>query len=299
MEPTTVPSYALYGTDAISDPLIDSAGFLHIETLAISSRPFAGRIKAHRHRDLFQILLLQKGEAQVEVDGTLLHLTQPTVITLPPGYVHSFEFYKGTDGFILTLALPLMAQTNSDSRFSFMAMDPQVIPLSQQSRATHQIESLIEMMVVELRELDSWRTEICGYLVRALLIWLQRATQDLDKSRSDQRFSALLNDFRHLLELKFTAHLSLSDYAQRLETSVATLNRHCRKHLGISAQALVHQRVNQEARRLLSFTQRSLEQIAAELGFEDPAYFSRFFKRLNNQTPSQFRRTNNFGTEPS
>lgn len=289
----SVPSYALYGNEASAD----DPGFLHIETLAISSRPFAGRIKAHRHRDLFQILLLQQGEAQVEIDGASVRLTQPTVITLPPGYIHSFQFFEGTDGFILTLALPLLAQSAGTSRFSFMALDPLVIPLSQQSRAATQIEGLIEMMALELGEPDSWRTEICGHLVRALLIWLQRATQDLDKSKTDQNFSPLLNDFRHLVELHFLEHLSLSDYATLLDSSVATLNRHCRRHLGVSAQELLHQRLNQEARRRLSFTQRTLEQLAAELGFDDPAYFSRFFKRLNHQTPSQFRRANNFGTE--
>lgn len=293
MRVNTVPSYALYG----SETRADDPGFLHIETLAISSRPFAGRIKPHRHRDLFQILLLQKGQATVEVDGTELNLSQPTVITLPPGYIHGFQFFEGTDGFILTLALPLLSQRDGTSRFSFMALDPQVIPLSRQSHAASQIEGLIEMMALELQEPDNWRTEICGHLVRALLIWLQRATQDLDKAKTDQSFSPLLNDFRHLVELHFLEHLSLSEYAQALETSVATLNRHCRKHLGVSAQELLHQRLNQEARRRLSFTQRTLEQLATELGFEDPAYFSRFFKRLNGQTPSQFRRANNFGTE--
>ena len=295
MQQKIVPSYALYGTDSTTD----DPGFLHVETLAISSRPYSGQIKAHRHRDLFQILLLQQGDAEVRVDEDHLHLTQPTIITLPPGYVHSFRFFQGTDGFILTLALPLMAQTDSAKRLSFMTMDPQIIPLSQQSHAALQIERLVEMMSQELNQPDNWRTEICSHLVHALLIWLQRATQHLDKARSDQTFSDLLNGFRHLLEINFTAHLNLSDYASKLNTSVATLNRHCRKHLGISAQALIHQRLNQEARRLLSFTQRSLEQVALELGFEDPAYFSRFFKRLNGQTPSQFRRTNNFGTEPS
>ncbi len=288
-----IPSYSLYGNEAATD----DPGFLHIETLAVSSLPFSGRIRTHRHRDLFQILLLQQGDADIEVDGTEVRLSEPTVITLPPGYAHSFQFYEGTDGFILTLALPLMAQPDSASRLSFMALDPMIISLSQQGRAAQQITGLIEMMAQELGEPDSWRTEICGYLVRALLIWLQRATQDLDKSKTDQNFSPLLNDFRHLVELHFLEHRSLPNYAEQLHNSVATLNRHCRKHLNVSAQELIHQRLNQEAKRRLSFTQRSLEQLAAELGFEDPAYFSRFFKRLNGQTPSQFRRANNFGTE--
>jgi len=290
---TSIPSYALYGTQGLAD----DPGFLHIETLAISSRPFAGRIRAHRHRDLFQILMLQQGEARIEVDQSQFNLSQPTVITLPPGYVHGFEFFDGTDGYILTLALPLLSLADDGSGFSFMALDPLVIPLSGQNRAAAQIQNLIQMLALELTEPDNWRTEICGHLVRALLIWLQRATQDLDKSKADQSLSTQLRDFRHLVELHYLEHLDLTDYAERLQCSVATLNRHCRKHLGVTAQELIHQRLNQEARRRLSFTQRTLEQLAGELGFDDPAYFSRFFKRLNGQTPSQYRRANNFGTE--
>ena len=289
----TVPSYALYGTQALAD----DPGFLHIETLATSSLPYAGHIKPHRHKDLFQILLLQKGSAQVQIDRRQMRLSQPTVITLPPGYVHAFNFFEETDGFILTLALPLLSDAAQTDRFSFMAMDPQLIPLDRRSLASKQIEQLIEMMALELTQPDSWRTEICGHLVRALLIWLQRATLDLDKLGSDRAFSLLLNDFRHLIEMHYTEHLSVARYADLLGSSVASLNRHTQRHLGVSAQALVHQRVNQEAKRSLSFTQRALEQIALELGFDDPAYFSRFFKRLNACTPSEFRRNNNFGTE--
>lgn len=288
-----IPSYALYGTQTPSD----DPAFLHIETLSSSSRPFRGRIKPHRHRDLFQILMLQQGAADVQIEQEKLQLTQPTVITLPPGYVHSFQFYPDTDGYILTLALPLLADANETDRFSFMAMDPQLIALTKRSAAARQIERLIEMMALELNQPDSWRSEICAHLVRALLIWLQRASQDRDKTESDRRFSPLLNDFRYLIELHLCEQLNVAQYADQLNTSVATLNRHCRRHLGMGAQELVHQRLNQEAQRRLSFTQRSLVQIALELGFTDPAYFSRFFKRLNSCTPSQFRRSNNFGTE--
>jgi len=62
-----------------------------------------------------------------------------------------------------------------------------------------------------------------------------------------------------------------------------------RRYAGQSAQALVHQRQLLEAKRLLVYSSMTLSQIADALQFSEPAYFSRFFKRLTGQTPSAFR----------
>jgi len=78
-------------------------------------------------------------------------------------------------------------------------------------------------------------------------------------------------------------------YAEKLHISPNYLNILCKKNLKISATQLIHQRISIEAKRLLQSTERSIKEIAFELGFADQAYFSNFFKQQTGASPSDFR----------
>ncbi|MOA66752.1 DNA-binding transcriptional regulator AraC [compost metagenome] len=54
---------------------------------------------------------------------------------------------------------------------------------------------------------------------------------------------------------------------------------------------MVHQRLLLEARRNLIYTRMSIGQLSDSLGFTDPTYFARWFKRLSGQTPNAYRRS--------
>ena len=82
----------------------------------------------------------------------------------------------------------------------------------------------------------------------------------------------------------------MADYAQQIGISHTHLNRVSRQVLGASALAVIERRVALEARRQLQFSTLSIKQIGAELGYEDPAYFTRFATRLLGMAPSAFRR---------
>lgn len=69
------PNYALYG-DSQSDA---QAGFLHIETVQESSRPYRGVIKPHKHSDLFQVLIIEKGEAEIQLEESKVSINEPVV----------------------------------------------------------------------------------------------------------------------------------------------------------------------------------------------------------------------------
>ena len=73
------------------------------------------------------------------------------------------------------------------------------------------------------------------------------------------------------------------------------LNRLCRRLTGCTAFELIQQRLVLEARRRLVYAGSSVSAIAAELGFKDPAYFSRFFRRHGGLSPNEFRRRHHGG----
>src|SRR5690606_7730796 len=95
--------------------------------------------------------------------------------------------------------------------------------------------------------------------------------------------------FRRMVDQRFRETRRIADYAAALGLSQTHLNRVCREALGCSALAVVERRVALEARRQLLFSTLSVKQIGAELGYTDPAYFSRVLTRVLGAAPSQYR----------
>jgi AraC family transcriptional activator of pobA len=93
-----------------------------------------------------------------------------------------------------------------------------------------------------------------------------------------------------LMESHYREHWPVSRYAERLGLSTERLNRMVRAETGHNAQALLHARLAREACRRLVHVAAPVSRLAFELGFEDPAYFCRFFKRQTGLSPSDYRR---------
>lgn len=95
--------------------------------------------------------------------------------------------------------------------------------------------------------------------------------------------------FRALVEQDFGRVRDVAGYARRIGLSPRQLSDSCRASLGISAKTVILQRTLLEARRLLVYTDTAVSRIGARLGFDDPAYFARLFRRTTGESPSHFR----------
>ena len=95
--------------------------------------------------------------------------------------------------------------------------------------------------------------------------------------------------FRDELERGFRTRHQVADYAARLGYSTRTLNRLARDNTGLSAKQLVDERIVLEAKRLLAHGRDPVARIAADLGFDDPSNFSKYFQHRTGTTPAAFR----------
>jgi AraC family transcriptional activator of pobA len=103
-----IPTYGLY-SDAEAQ---SSAGFVHIETIAIRSSLHDWEIKPHRHDHGIQVLIVTEGHADVTLDGDRFALSPPGFVTLPVGSVHGFRFRPDTVGHIMTLSQDFLARAH-------------------------------------------------------------------------------------------------------------------------------------------------------------------------------------------
>lgn len=275
-----IPRYALYGEgDGIAP-----GGFAHIETIAERSALHDWEIGAHRHDHFVQVLLVEEGHASVTLDGETTELESPGRVIVPAAAVHGFRFRQGTRGFVLTLS------TDFSTR-AVGAGDPLLTMLAQGGIAQLSAEAAARALWLAREMLglqQEWQQQDPLFLALAesLIRTIGRGDGGAGAAAGDDQ---RLARFRQLVELHYRQHRDLDFYAGALGLTRRTLSRLTAARLGCSPMDLIHRRLALEAQRLLRYTNASGTQVAAELGFDDPSYFSRFYLRMTGRRPGEER----------
>ncbi|MFN3892114.1 MAG: helix-turn-helix domain-containing protein [Beijerinckiaceae bacterium] len=282
-----VPVFRLYGeAESAAD-----AEFLHIEPLQARSERHGWEIARHTHRGLFQAVFLTGKFGQAILDNRVAEARAPCVIVVPPGVVHAFNFEPGTAGYVLTLAAAWTGPKGADRAsglFDGLMAEPAVVDLAEDAAAC---VTLLDQLMGEIRARRPGYGFVSEWLAASVLMMLARRRMAVDGAiRVDDPRTDVFARFRMMVEEHFIEHWPVSRYAQALATSESRLDRICRSLAGHSAFEVIQNRVLLEARRKLVHVGAPVSALAYELGFEDPAYFCRFFKRHTGRTPSEWRR---------
>ncbi|WP_421837755.1 helix-turn-helix domain-containing protein [Novosphingobium sp.] len=275
-----IPRYALYGEGHAAA----AGGFAHIETIAERSALHDWEIGIHRHDHFVQVLLVEEGHASVTLEGDTTDLDAPGRVIVPAAAVHGFRFRQGTRGFVLTLSTDFSTRAAGagDPLLAILARGG-IAPLSAEA-AARALWLAREMLALQ----QEWQQQDPLFLALAesLIRMLGRDQGGAGEAlRDDQR----LTRFRQLIELHYRQHRDLDFYAASLGLTRRTLSRLTAAQLGCSPMDLIHRRLALEAQRLLRYTNATATQVAGELGFDDPSYFSRFYLRMNGRRPGEER----------
>lgn len=278
-----VPIFKLYG-ETTAWPTPD---LIHCESIAERSRLHGWEIKPHRHGDLVQLLFIQAGCAELEVEGSIHQVTLPTLLLVPALSVHGFRFSLDTQGYVLSLAQPLVEQIS-------LGLDSQLMKRSlcyELNDRADELHCLVESIAEEYAQHASGRDLRLQSLITLLLVVLHRRWLAMAKPHSPERDRGRehVDAFTTLLEAQLRQHWSIERYALALGISAAHLNALCRRLAGQSALQMINQRLVLEAKRCLVYTNMNVNQVSDSLGFSEPAYFSRFFKRETGVAPKVFR----------
>jgi AraC family transcriptional activator of pobA len=292
MATSALPLFHLYG-----DPPDDQAfDFIHIETIASRSSIHDWTIRAHRHRNLFQILLIGQGGGEMTFDATSIAIEAPCAILVPATVAHGFRFRPATDGWVMSFTEDV-AQAIGDrrgealARLKALAGEP-VVPLADTDR------DRLSGLAVELHEEHFLARAGCRIAMRGLLALIAVGVARLAGGRDIttpgdavalEGSRATVDALRQLVEEHFQKERRLAFYAERLAMTVDRLNDHVRRIAGVTAGHLIRQRVLTEAKRQLVFTTQTIHEIAYDLAFSDPSHFARFFRKQTGTTPHEFR----------
>ncbi|NVO07269.1 MAG: helix-turn-helix domain-containing protein [Rhodoferax sp.] len=284
-----IPTFALYGEAAEG-----AQELLHIEEVRARSSLYQWEISPHTHRGLYQLLWVQSGALEVQLDATVQHVQGPVAIVVPPGVVHGFKFARDTEGLVLTLGNRFLVEGEfaaTGERFCAVFESAAVLPMAEDKAGGARLAALLSNLLAEFHAPLSSDSPVVLWLARAIL-WLLTRMRPLPGDASGSRAlrqRRIFTRFLLLVEQHVLEHWSLQQYAARLGLSTQGLNRLVRAVNGQSALEVVHARLTREACRRLVYTAAPVGNLAAELGFEDAAYFSRFFKKQTGKTPVVFR----------
>ena len=286
-----LPLFHLYG-----DPPDDAAfDFIHVETIASRSSVHDWTIRAHRHRNLFQILLIERGGGEMTFEATTVPFAAPAAILVPPTIAHGFHFEpQATDGWVVSFTEDVAEALGERSgealaRLKALAATP-VVPFAGEGETRRLSALCAELHEERFLAREGFRLAMRGYLA---LIAIEVARLAASRARSGmvtlQPTDATVHALRDLVENHFRKERLLAFYASKLAMTPDRLNDHVKRATGVTAGHLIRQRVLTEAKRQLVFTSQPIHDIAYDLAFSDPSHFARFFRKQTGMTPQDFR----------
>lgn len=286
MPSTDIPQFALYGEQTRNA----NAEFVHIELIETRSRLYDWHIDNHTHPGLFQVLFLLGGEVRASIGDAVWQRSGPVAITIHPSVIHGFDFSPEAHGYVLTVDQNVIfsATHGQGDLYSPLFVQPLAIGLE----GIHQrLVALLENLSMEAAWPEYGHTLMLEWLARSALLLLVRAqAENTLADQSGRTDFELFSRFRAEVEQHYKEQWQVGQYAAALRVTPTRLNRLCLKLSGQSAFDLTQDRLMLEACRKLTYLPASIASIAYELGFQDPAYFSRLFKKRMGMAPKDFRR---------
>lgn len=272
-----IETYNLFGEDA------DLPDVVHCETIAERSLLHNWEFRPHRHARLHQFLLVDAGGGAAQIEGMTHRLSPGTLVNMPMRVVHGFRFEEGTEGWVVTVASELLAEALHEGEgLRPMLNRPHVLTVGREAT------TIVQAIFAEHPSRDFARAHILRSLSALLAGLVARAiaAQQPERPRTGHR---LHQRFEALVDQHFAEHLRVAEYADKLAVTSTHLSRVMRQVTGRPASATIEDRVVREARRHLAYSNLPVAEVAYQLGFQDPAYFSRFFTRATGMAPRAFR----------
>lgn len=256
--------------------------------VAISSWKDYPNIKVARRITRYLIIWCQDGEADVEVDDEVFKLRKGCLLTVTSGQIHRFTAFDQGEGLILEFTLEFFCKDDSDIELVFQNgifchFDiNEVVHMPDKSF----VEQLLSNIQNELTHKSFQYLASIHARIKLLLVEINRAK--ISSGYSVWKPEAVFLKFLELVRANFDKNLTTEDFSKLLGTTKNKLNDQAKLHTGKTAQMVISSLKMAEAKRLILHDKLSIKEIAYQLGFSDPFYFSNFFKKHTGKSPKSY-----------
>jgi len=247
---------------------------------------------AHRH-SFYHLVLFTSGSGNHTIDFETFPVKAGQIYFMIPGQVHSWNFKKDVDGYIVHFNEALFTGFLNNSRylqqfsfFSGRATDG-VVQITKSEQAG--INSIFEDLLAELKD-STAISDMVPVKLLELFIRVERMASPYSSTPAQEENSTVLRNFLQLIDRHYRNLQLPKEYAALLFITPNHLNALCKELLGKTAGDLIRERIILESKRLLTNADMSIAGVAYELNFSDNSYFSRYFKKYTGSSPEDFRK---------
>jgi len=247
--------------------------------------------KPHQHK-FYQIVFFENDGGVHIIDGNEYEIKKKTIHFISPNHIHQLKIAKKSAGIVCMFKEELFFINNETKKFldevdffSNWNKDP-VLEVDEDQFT--ELKQVLELLKEEYNSHNPSKNEVMFMFLKIFLIKAARYSVNYKRETKITR-GDLVEQFLGLIEENHINNYSINFYASQLNISPTYLNRIIKDVYGKNVSELINERKILEAKRILRFSSNSIKEIAYNLGFEDPSYFSRFFKKHTNSTPISYR----------
>jgi len=260
----------------------DEHDFFNMQWLDLNIDSLEKIKKPHRH-DYFSIYFLVAGETIQFIDFQEYKVQSNALIMMRPEQIHFHVKAKNAKLLRIKFKEQFLISLHSRNNWHDI-FNNDVIEL--EATKMEGFMKFINLMIIEY-DTDLQNKEVLSKLFSALLDKISLYLKQNDTSER-KKYKSIYKNFKQLVISHALEEVKVSDYAKRLFVSAGHLNDVVKEITGKNAKNIINEQRILEAKRLLFWTNTPIREVAYKTGFDDPAYFTRFFKKYTGVLPSDF-----------
>lgn len=248
----------------------------------------------HRH-NYYTVLIIFKAKGLHKIDFNIYELSDKQIFFVAPGQVHQVIEEEKSFGYVMTFSNLFLIENSIPLSFieslnlfqNYGQSPPLTLSEKQFDAITHFVKQIFERFhsKAEMKFLS------IGAFLKLLLIECNNICSiNPIEFEVDSTGDNLIRRFKSVVDKNYKKEHTTTFYAKKLHITPDYLNRVVKARIGETAKDYIQTRIIIEAKRLLYFTDLRNKEIAFELGFNEPANFSAFFKKHTQVSPSNFKK---------
>lgn len=278
----------LYGKNAIEFV----KGLVFIYPFGVIGKENNNNVKPHIHNNQFQIFLITHGNTVLLHNDERIPVSAPSFITIPKNTEHGFEHQTEMKGWIISLSDAVLEHMIKRETEAVIAIE--TFQLTEVVKDTYS-EIVFNNM---LECIDEYHQENFGKLlmlesmIGKIIVQLSRIPKSTQLRIFNKTNSSVIyfRKFSQLIRESRSYKKSIEQYASDLNITSGHLNRICNIIAQQQPKEVIINYFIDESKVLLTDVEKSINEISYSIGFEDPSYFSRIFKKKTGFTPNEFRK---------